>query len=366
MERIALFLPSLHVGGAERATLNLARGFLELGRAVDLVVGTAEGALRTQVPPAVRLVDLRVPRAVRGVAGLARYLRAERPALLVAAIMNGNLAAIAARAAARAPVRLAVTLHASHRNVMRHERAPKTQLLGWLERRTYRYADHLIAVSRGVADDFVAAAPWASGRVTVIANPVVTDELLAAPDLRPDHPWFSDGGPPVVVAVGRLNQAKDYPTLLHALARVRAQRPARLLILGEGEEREALERLGQALGLAADVAMPGYVPAPQRFVRHADVYAMSSVYEGQPLALVEALALGARIVSTDCVSGPSEILDGGRWGRLVPVRDPRALGDAILQALGEERRPVPPPVLDPYRPATVAGKFLRLAGLAAG
>jgi glycosyltransferase involved in cell wall biosynthesis len=147
------------------------------------------------------------------------------------------------------------------------------------------------------------------------------------------------GEPPVILGVGRLTVQKDFPTLIRAFARVRQKRNARLLILGEGELRSELNALVAELGLQADVALPGFVENPFVFMRHASLFVLSSAWEGFGNVLVEAMACGMPVVSTDCPSGPAEILQNGKWGRLVPVGDVQALSEALLATLEESTHP---------------------------
>jgi glycosyltransferase involved in cell wall biosynthesis len=175
----------------------------------------------------------------------------------------------------------------------------------------------------------------------VLDNPSVAPEVPALADAPLDHPWFHPGAPPVVLGVGRLSKQKDFPLLLRAFAEVRRVREARLLILGEGEERSSLATMIEALGLDADAALPGFVQNPFAYMARAAVFVLSSAWEGSPGALIQALACGAPVVATDCESGPREILQGGRFGRLVPTGDVTALAAAILATLDEPRRAVP-------------------------
>ena len=205
-------------------------------------------------------------------------------------------------------------------------------------RALYPRTDALVAVSQGVADDIARMAGLDARRVTVIPNPIVTPDLERRAREPVEHRFFGDGDPPVILGVGRLVRQKDFATLVRAFALVRARRDARLLILGAGDPREAetereLRALIAALGLGSDVDLPGWVDNPVAYMTHADVFALSSAYEGFGNVVAEALAVGTPVVSTDCQSGPAEILEGGRHGRLVPVGDPRALADAILQTL---------------------------------
>jgi glycosyltransferase involved in cell wall biosynthesis len=151
----------------------------------------------------------------------------------------------------------------------------------------------------------------------------------------PDHPWYSQGQPAIVLGVGRLVRQKNFMNLLDAFARVRTQRPARLIILGKGPLRTELLAHARNLGIAADVSLPGFIHHPYSYMRHANVFVLSSDWEGFGNVIVEAMANGCPVVSTDCPSGPNEILDGGRYGPLVPVNAPSALAEAILKVLAQ-------------------------------
>jgi glycosyltransferase involved in cell wall biosynthesis len=200
-------------------------------------------------------------------------------------------------------------------------------------RRLYPKADRIVAVSQGVADDLISLLNLPHEKVTVIYNPIVTPELFEQAKQPVSCSWFEQNRLPVILAVGRLTKAKDYPTLFRAFSLVRQVRPAKLLVLGEGEERSNLERLAIELGIQNDVSMSGFVDNPFAFMAKASVFVLSSAWEGLPTVLIEALSCGCPVVATDCRSGPREILDNGRYGRLVPVGDHEALAKAILETL---------------------------------
>jgi glycosyltransferase involved in cell wall biosynthesis len=224
----------------------------------------------------------------------------------------------------------------------------------------YPRADAVVAVSKGVAQDLLNLMPQLKPKLTVIYNPVIDAAFYAKADAPVEHPWFQPHQPPVVLAAGRLVALKGYDTLLRAFARVRQQMPARLVILGEGSERPNLERLAAELGVAADVDMPGFDPNPFRYMKRAGVFVLSSRYEGLPNVLIQALACGCPVVSTDCPSGPSEILDGGRYGVLVPVDDVEAMARAIVRALLGQVAPAPAEWLEQFRVEAVAEQYLRV------
>jgi glycosyltransferase involved in cell wall biosynthesis len=252
----------------------------------------------------------------------------------------------------------------SERNTLsvtsRHARRWRARLVPGLARRLYGRADAIVAVSRGVAEDLARLTGLPRERIDVIYNPIVTPALRERAEEPLTHGWFADAEPPVFLAVGRLAPQKDFPALLRAFARVRQQRRARLMILGEGDERPALEELARSLGVEADVALPGFVPNPYPYLRAAAAFVLSSRWEGLPGVLIEALACGTRLVATDCPSGPREILADGRHGRLVPPGDEEALGDAMRAALDEEFPPPPEEACRPFEPDAVVERYLEV------
>ena len=331
--RVSLFLSSLRGGGAERAMLDIARGLSQRGLAVDLVLVKATGPYLDLVPPEIRLVNLDSRRALLCFPSLVRYLRRERPAVLVSTGSEINIIAILARALFGRGVALAARRTSTFTMEFRHSKFKERAVLR-LELMILRFADVVIANSRGAAEDLVDAAPHLAGQTRVIHNPVVWPDLAKRASEPVDNPWLQDPSTPVILAAGRLVAVKDYPTLLKAFAKVVLKsRPTRLLVLGEGQDREALRRLAVDLRIDEVVDFAGFVTNPFSYMSKVSVFVMSSVYEGSPNALVQAMACGTAVVSTDCPSGPREILQDGKLGRLVPVGDWQALGDAILEAL---------------------------------
>lgn len=362
-ERIAIFLPSLVGGGAERVMLNLAGGIAARGFQVDLVLARATGPYLSRIPDGVRVLDLGARRVLSSMPGLVAYLRRTRPTALISALWHANLVSLWARQVARVPTRVVMTAHNTLSQGVAGTRLRRAKLTPLLLRVFGPAADGIVAVSRGVADDLVEVGRLPPERVSIIFNPVVRPD--ARPEVlgRPDHPWFDPEGPPVLLAVGRLTWEKDFETFLRALARVRERRPIRGIILGEGPERAALEELCRRLDLDGDVEMPGFVADPEAYMAHAAVFVMSSRTEGLPTVLIEALAAGAPVVSTDCPSGPREVLRDGEFGPLVPVGDVEALASAILGRLAEPRRSAPAEAWEPYTLEAAVEGYLRLLEL---
>jgi glycosyltransferase involved in cell wall biosynthesis len=363
-KRVALFIASLRGGGAERIMVNLAQGFADRGLEVDLVLPQVEGPYLDDVPKSVRIVDLHAPRVLQSLPGLVRYLRRERPATLISAVNHANVVALWAKRLAGGPTRTVVTVHntlsASTQNAWNRRQRSLPKVIGW----SFPWADEIVAVSEGVAEDLVATAGLPRQRLRVIYNPVVTPELTNLAEEPLEHPWFAPGQPPVFLGVGRLAAQKDFPTLLRAFALLRRDTHARLLILGEGRERPQLEALVRELDLDSSVSLPGFVRNPFAFLKRASTFVLSSSWEGLPTVLIEALALGVPIVSTDCKSGPSEILQGGKYGRLVPVGDAATLAVAMRASLAEPSPPADEATLRQFTFEASLNAYLQVTGVA--
>jgi glycosyltransferase involved in cell wall biosynthesis len=363
--KVALWLPTLWGGGAQRSFLTLSGLLHRAGYEVDLVVGSARGALAGEVPPEIRLVDFGRDRLQRALPDLVGYLRRARPACLIGTIDHASVLAVLAVRIARSGT--PVVVRAANTTTVQAARArkPTDRLTFALARRLYPLADALIAPSSGAADDLAQFAGVDPASVRTLPNPIVGPELDGLAAAPVDHPFFVPGEPPVVLAVGRIAAQKDYPTLLAAFAEVRRRRPVRLIILGEARdprERGALIARMMELGLRpeVDVSLPGFDPNPFRYMRRARLVVLSSTHEGLPGVLIQALACGTEVVATDCPSGPREILDGGRHGTLVPVGAPAALAAAIGDVLARPPRPPAPASWAPYTHAASLASYTAL------
>lgn len=362
---IAVLLSYSGDGGVERMVNELITGLLEEGHAVDVLVLKARGGHFAELPAGANVIRLRNQHAWRAAGEVARYLRRARPAALLAAKDRAGRAAVRARRRAGVPTRVAIRIG----NTLSESLAGRSRLRRWLRygliRRSYPHADAIVAVSQGVAEDVVATSGVPAARVHVVPNPVLTPALYARAREQPEHPWLAAKSTPVILAVGRLTRQKEFPTLLRAFARVRARLECRLIVLGEGEERSALAGLARELEVDEDADFPGFAANPYAHMAGADLLVLSSAWEGSPNVLTEALALGVPVVSTDCRSGPREVLADGRYGPLVPVGDAEALADAIVRTL---REPLPAETLREAvagftRAASTAG-YTRVLGLA--
>ncbi len=357
---LAIVTSSMAGGGAQRAVAKLASGLADQGHAVDLVLGRATGPYLDELSPGVRVVDLGAARFARAVLPLAAYLRRTRPAAVFTALDYVNVVAIAARALSGVDTRLVVSERNTLSAAVENTASRRTRVMPRLVRWAYPRADAVVAVSAGVAEDLVRLCGLDPASVHVLRNPVVTPQVVRMRAEPVQHPWLRERTVPVVLAVGRLTPQKDFGTLIEAFAAVRRVRAARLVVLGEGPQRGELEAAVERWGLGDSVSFPGFCENPYPALAAADVFVLSSRWEGSPGALIEAMASGTPVVATDCPSGPRELLDAGRHGRLVGVGDAAALALGIRDALDGRVPPPPPESWLPYEQHAVVESYLDL------
>jgi glycosyltransferase involved in cell wall biosynthesis len=341
-ERIAVFLSFSGTGGVERMVFSLCDAFAEKGHPVDLLLIKTLDRSSPILPRRANILHLHASSTASSLPLLIRYLRRNRPAALLSAKDRANRTAVLAKLLCGVPVRLIARM-GTHTSAFLAGRPAPVRFIRQLSMRlVYPGADGVIAISEGVARDMAGLSGTAASRIHVIPNPVVSPQLFEQAGAPAFHPWFAEKTAPVVLAAGRLTRQKDFPTLIRAFAALRRQTAARLIILGEGGERRKLEALAAGLGVAGDLDMPGFVENPYAYMSRADLFVLSSAWEGLGNVLVEALALGLPVVSTDCPSGPAEVLAHGKHGRLVPVGDVSAMARAMAETLHFPARAFPP------------------------
>lgn len=339
---ISVFLPGLYGGGAEKMMLDLCNAFDGAGHQVSLVVATKEGKFADRVPNGIDLVNLNSPELpgfnlLGALPGLVAYMRRRRPDAVLSALNRANIVAVLATRLSNVDTRVVVSEHNHLSTYIKHAMLRERALLPRLIHSFYPRADDIVAVSQGVAEDLESTTSLDQDEITVIHNPAMTPEVKEMSSKPVDHPWF-DTEKPVIIGLGNLTEQKDFPTLLRAVDHLREWRKCRLIICGEGEKRPELEELITRLGIESIVDLPGFVDNPYAMMNKADVFALSSKWEGFGNVVVEALGCGCPVVSTDCPSGPAEILHNGKYGKLVPIGDPEALASAISEQIDNPTR----------------------------
>jgi glycosyltransferase involved in cell wall biosynthesis len=357
---VACFLGFLGGGGAERVILNLTKGFVNRGFNVDLVLANTGSPHLWQVPPEVNIVDLKARKLSSSLPALVGYLRRVRPPALLSTLHYTNEIAIAAKHFARVDTRVVVREANQLSLDVGQSKAWKKRAIPWFVRYLYPLADGVVTVSRGVAEDLSRVCGLPLEKIQVIYNPTITPDLGIKAEEPLNHSWFEPGQPPVILAVGKLQAQKDFPTLIRAFSRVRERTSARLMILGWGPDRSQLEALVAELGLQEDVALPDHVANPYAYMKRAAVFVLSSAWEGLPNVLIEAMAVGIPVVSTDCKSGPSEILKEGEYGLLIPVGNPQAMAEAILTVLSGSSRAIASDWLEQFSLDYAVNKYLEI------
>jgi len=332
---ISFYVPSLTVGGAERVTVTVANGLAARGYDIDLLVPYYEGAFADEVDEAVDIVDLQTPKVPAvgvgaSVPRLVSYLRHQSPSMVFAQMLYSSDVCLLAHLLAGSDATVVPTVH----NTVGINETAKQRLVQRLAAVTSDRAGQFVAVSQGAAESVVKELGVAPENVSVLHNPIPVADIRAQAVDAADHRWIRSADHEVVLGIGRLAPQKDYATFLEAVRLLHERRPAvRAIIVGRGPERDALETMASDIGVADAVDFAGYVDNPYRYMTGADVLAMSSIHEGLPTVLIEAMACGCPVVSTDCPSGPRTILENGAHGPLVDVGDSRALTDALSSTL---------------------------------
>ena len=361
---ITFFLSRLGSGGIGRLHIHLIKGLREKGLEVDLALGKLSGPYRKYLDfPGV--YNISTTHSLLGVLPFALYLMRRRPKVVVCEKLRVNVVAQRAKRLAGSDCRIFASIHGPLTHKLEHEglSEKKRQKKYALIRKWYPNNDGFIAVSRGIGEDLHHHFHIPKRKIHVIYNPVLAPEVMEKGQDAPTHPWFNPKANPVILSVGRLEEQKGYPCLLESFLKVRQFVDCRLIILGEGSKRKELQSIINKLGLQEHVSMPGFVSNPYPFMRCSDLFVLSSKWEGFGIVLVEAMAFGTPVVSTDCPVGPGEILEQGKLGKLVPVDDTEQMAKAIIETL--RARPPSEPLIQAARKYTVervAEAYLNVLG----
>ncbi|MEX0732345.1 MAG: glycosyltransferase [Aquisalimonadaceae bacterium] len=359
-----LFATSGH-SGVDRVVANLLPEFGRVNRQFHLLVIRGHGpAIPDDLPDNIKVFRLPVSTKKLVMPALIWYLRRYRPEALLTANHQLNRAALLARRITGVDTRVAIRMGMSVTATGETMKPRARDALFASMRRWYPMADAAVTPSQGVGNDLMSIAGVAPERLHVIPNPIVNARFRELASVPVEHPWYRNQDVPVILGVGSLEPRKDFPTLIRAFARLRRERPCRLIILGEGRDRQMLEAMTRELGVAEDVALPGFDANPYPHMARAAIFVLASRREGASAVIVEALACGTPVVSTDCPSGPAEVLQNGRIGALVAVGDDAAMAAAINDTL--RNRPEPELLKNAVRDHDVdvaARHYLRAMGL---
>ncbi|MBI1866412.1 MAG: glycosyltransferase [Candidatus Staskawiczbacteria bacterium] len=337
---IAFFLPSLESGGTERNVVNLVNKIDREKYAVSLVLGMAEGDFVKDINNDIPIISLHTRRSIATFFKLIAYFKKNQPDIFISAFPRVNVICIVAKIFSRSKTKIIITEHSVFSLL---PIIAKTFWRGMFARffmpsicnYVYQKADAIICVSKGIADDILKTVNR-SLKIEIIYNPVVTDNIYQLAKEPISHPWFSDLKIPIIIAVGRLVKCKNYPHLFEAFNLVLKSHPAHLVILGAGPKMKKLVDIAQKMDLSKNIAFLGFQKNPYKFMKRASVFVLSSLQEGFGNVIVEAMACGAPVVSTNCPTGPGEIIENGKNGILVSVDDPQKLADAILKILNDQ------------------------------
>jgi len=331
--KIAFFLPNLEGGGAERVFVSLANGLSNAGYPIEFVLANMSGPYLSDLDPKIRLINLGKSHVLFSVLALGSYLRLQRPAVIISALSNANAASIIAGKLLSKSCKVIITQHINWSQVLANQPTFSERIVYYVSLFLYPHANRIVAISEAMRDEIKKINGVDINKIVKIYNPVLTTNLLELSKQPAPHPWLNQKIDPVLLAVGRLTAQKGFETLIRSFHQVQAEISCKLIILGEGSERNKLETIIQNLGLTDKVDLPGFSSNPYAYMAASDLFILSSLYEGLPTVLIEAMACGIPVIATDCVSGPREILMGERYGDLVPVNDIDALAKSIVARL---------------------------------
>ncbi len=337
--RIGLFFAS--DAGIQRIMVNIANGLTNLGYRVDLIMPEIKGQYLIDLSPDVKLFDLNTRNPINVLNNLRKYLKTTKPNLLLCADQHINIAAAIARPLSGVKFSLIITQH-NPLGILKHDFRWFVRILPLFARIFFPLADQIVVISQGLVREIATVIQQPPERLRVIYNPVITSHVFQRAAESPPHPWLNNKNKPVILGAGRLTQQKDFFTLIKAFRLLKSNLDARLLIIGEGEDRPQLENLIRQLNLQEDVCLANHQENPYTYMKNSDIFVLCSIWEGFGNVLVEAMAVGTPVISTDCESGPAEILEQGKYGQLVPIQNPLALSEAILTTL---THPIPSHIL---------------------
>lgn len=334
--KITIIMTHLSGGGAERVMLLLAKGLANKGFKIDFIVGNTSNYKAEKWPDNIHLIDLNVSRFIYALPKLVRLFRGYNTDYVLSALKLVNVLTICAAKIALLEAEIVISEHSTiSEKILNAENIKGKYIIPFLMKVTYPWATKIVSVSKGVADDLAQTIRINRQNIDVIYNPVIEDQMFDMANEPISHRWF-EGDIPVIMGIGRLIKVKNFSLLIKAFTKVRKNRKCKLIILGEGEKRPQLKKLVKNLNMESEVALPGFYDNPYAYLSRADLFVLSSNVEGLPTVLIEALAFEIPVVSTDCPSGPEEILENGKWGTIVPRNNVEAMAKAMDKGLNSK------------------------------
>jgi glycosyltransferase involved in cell wall biosynthesis len=357
---VSFFLASLRGGGAERVMLTIINELASSGAKVTLILLRAEGPYLNKIHKSVKVVNIGRQRTILSLPFMVHYFRKNKPDVVISALPHINMVTCWAQRISRIKSKTIITEHNTLSRSVKYSTTIRGRWLPFFMKLTYPLADTVVAVSNGVADDLSNMLKLPRADITVVYNPVVSDFLVKSSQKKIDHAWLESERTPVILGVGRLTEAKNFATLIKAFSILVENIPAKLIILGEGKQRGHLENIIKQLNLTDKVDLPGFIENPYPFMKKCELFVLSSIWEGLPTVLIEALSLGAKVISTDCHSGPREILEDGKWGTLVPINNVNSLAQAMLDSLQKNTNPAESEAWQKYTVQNVISRYQQL------
>jgi glycosyltransferase involved in cell wall biosynthesis len=332
-KKLAIFVAAISGGGVEKAVVNLANEIAKKGINIDLLIADDTGISSLYFDPNISVIKLSTKRVFFCIPELILYLIRAQPDVLFSAMEYVNFIALVSKKISFTSTRVIISSHAPLVYFIRDEKFFKWRLLKKLLSYLYGTADKVITVSKGLERSLIGELNINPAKILTIYNPIINESLIndSLEDLS--DPWVKSSKSPYIISIGRFAKEKDYPTLINAFNLVREKRDVRLVILGQGPEWENVNKIINFHGLSSFVHTPGFVLNPYKYIKNAACFILSSKNEGFGNVLVEALALGCPIVSTNCEFGPVEVLENGLWGSLVPVGDYESMANSVLTTL---------------------------------
>jgi len=349
-KKISLFFISFSPGGGERVMLELSSALVDDGFEVDIVVVNKKGAYLEQVDKRVNIVDLDSPRIIFSLPKLMSYLRYARPGVILALEEYTHIVALLARKFSGIDTKVILRIGNIYSILFKKYKSKRDKIIPFIAKRIYKWADEIIAVSGGVGYDVQNTFSIPSEKISVINSPKNIDQIISKSQELVDHSWLGDDNKKVIISSGRLREQKDFFTLIKAFKLIKENKDIRLIIMGDGGDRQKLQELIDKLNLKEKVELVGFVKNPYSYLAKADIFVLPSLWEGLPNTLLEAMVCGLPVVSTDCLAGPREVLapdsdfrnrmsegiEKAEFGILVPMKDENNLAKALSILLEDD------------------------------